>query len=300
MIQGRGGRFAVGAGSTADAPPATRHPPTPGIVRAQWPTTKPKPTKRLAKAARKIDASPALLTAAKVLRELLPGDSQFGDPLSTGGKESSQQLGRRLAELTEQRPGVMREAGLSALQVWEAVSEAQGRGRGTRDLAIVFTDLVDFSDWAVDAGDDAVLDLLRDVGRATELPVGANGGEVVKRLGDGMMAVFDDAGNALTAINEACANLAKVEADGYDPRLRAGVHWGRPRKIGGDYLGVDVNIAARLAQEAKGGEILVSGAVADRVEDLDARRKRRFAVKGVPKDLLAFSVRIPDASQSSA
>ena len=260
---------------------------------------KPKPAKRLARAAKRRRQLPALLTAAKVLRELLPGDSQFGDPLSTGGKESSQQLGRRLAELTEQRPGVMREAGLSALQVWEAVSEAQGRGRGTRDLAIVFTDLVDFSDWAVDAGDDAVLDLLRDVGRATELPVSAHGGEVVKRLGDGMMAVFDDAGDALTAINEACANLAKVKADGYEPRLRAGVHWGRPRKIGGDYLGVDVNIAARLAQEAKGGEILVSGAVADRVEDLDARRKRRFAVKGVPKDLLAFSVRIPDASQSS-
>src|SRR3954463_15974414 len=169
----------------------------------------PKQPGRLRTAARKLDASPALLTAAKMLRELLPGDSQFGDPLSTGGKESSQQLGRRLAELTEQRAGVMREAGLSALQVWEAVSEAQGRGRGTRDLAIVFTDLVDFSDWAVDAGDDAVLEMLRDVGRATEPPIGANGGEVVKRLGDGMMAVFDDAGHALTAINEACANLAK-------------------------------------------------------------------------------------------
>jgi adenylate cyclase len=262
-------------------------------------TDDPKPAKRLARAARRIDSSAALLTAAKFMRELLPGDSQFGDPLSTGGKESSQQLGRRLAELTEQRPGLMREAGLSALQVWEAVSEAQGRGRGTRDLAIVFTDLVDFSNWALDAGDDAVLELLRDVGRATEPAVGANGGEVVKRLGDGMMAVFDDAGHALAAITEACANLAKVEADGYEPRLRAGLHWGRPRRIGGDYLGVDVNIAARLAQEAKGGEVLVSGAVADRVEGLDARRKRRFSVKGVPKDLTAYSVRIPQASQTS-
>jgi class 3 adenylate cyclase len=225
------------------------------------------------------------------MRELLPGDSQFGDPLSTGGKESSQQLGRRLAELTEQRPGLMREAGLSALQVWESISEAQGRGRGTRDLAIVFTDLVEFSDWAVDAGDDAVLELLRDVGRATEPAVGAHGGEVVKRLGDGMMAVFDDAGEALKAIEEAYTKLADVHADGYDPRLRAGVHWGRPRRIGGDYLGVDVNIAARLAQEAGPGEVLVSGAVHERVEGLDAKRKRRFAVKGVPKDLTAYSVR---------
>src|SRR4051812_7022264 len=229
---------------------------------------KPQKAKRLAPAARQGDSSAALLTRAKMLRELLPGDSQFGAPLSTGGKESSQQLGRRLAELTEQRPGLMREAGLSALQVWEAVSEAQGRGRGTRDLAIVFTDLVDFSDWAVDAGDDAVLELLRDVGRATEPPFGSNGGGIVKRLGDGMMAVFDDAGAALDAIAAACENLAKVKVDGYDPRLRAGVHWGRPRRIGGDYLGVDVNIAARLAQEAGAGEVLVSGAVNDRVEGL--------------------------------
>jgi adenylate cyclase len=258
----------------------------------------PKRPNRLVRAARKVDASPALLTAAKLVREMLPGDPQFGDPLSTGGKEQSQLLGRRLAELTEQRPGVMRETGLSALQVWEALSEAQGRGRGTRDLAIVFTDLVDFSDWALEAGDDAVLDLLRDVGRATEPAVGAQGGEVVKRLGDGMMAVFDDAAAALAAVDEACANLAGVEADGYEPRLRAGVHWGRPRRIGGDYLGVDVNIAARLAQEAKGGEVLVSGAVADRVDGLDARRKRRFAVKGVPKDLIAYSVRMPPTAQN--
>ena len=246
---------------------------------------------RLAQAAAKVDSSPALLTAAKFLRELLPGDSQFGDPLSTGGKESSQQLGRRLADLTEQRPGLMREAGLSALQVWEAVSEAQGRGRGRRDLAIVFTDLVDFSSWAVGAGDDAVLALLRDVGRAVEPPVSAHGGDVVKRLGDGMMAVFDDAGAALEAIGTMCSNLTDVSADGYDPRLRAGVHWGRPRKIGGDYLGVDVNVAARLAKEARAGEVLVSGPVHERVDGLDAKRKRRFSVKGVPKDLTAFSVR---------
>src|SRR5437016_2923044 len=93
------------------------------------------------------------LTVAKVARALLPGDSQFGDPLSTGGKEQPQLVGRRLAELTAERPGFLREAGLSALQVWQSVAEAQGRGRGDRDIAIVFTDLVDFSDWALEAGD---------------------------------------------------------------------------------------------------------------------------------------------------
>jgi hypothetical protein len=52
--------------------------------------------------------------------------------------------------------------------VWQAVSEAQGRGRGDEPLAILFTDLVGFSDWALHAGDDAALELLRTVGRTVD------------------------------------------------------------------------------------------------------------------------------------
>jgi adenylate cyclase len=248
--------------------------------------------RRVAAALRELDSRPGLVELAKRLRRRLPGDPDFGDPLSVGGREQAHLLGRRLAEVTDKRPGLMREAGLSALQVWEALSEAQGRGRGDRPLAIVFTDLVEFSDWALAAGDDAVLKLLRDVGRATEPAVAEHGGEVVKRLGDGMMAVFDEAGAALTAVEVARERLRDVRADGYEPLLRAGVHWGRPRRIGGDYLGVDVNVAARLAQEAGPGETLVSGAVHDRCDGLDAKRKRRFSVKGVPDDVTAYSVRM--------
>src|SRR5438874_7934690 len=123
-----------------------------------------KTPKRARAAARRLNRSPALMTAAKLVRELLPGDSRFGDPLSTAGQAQPEVVGRRLAELTSTRPGVMREAGLTALQVWQALSEAQGRGQGDEQLAIVFTDLVDFSDWALGAGDEAALELLRAVG----------------------------------------------------------------------------------------------------------------------------------------
>jgi adenylate cyclase len=246
----------------------------------------------LAAQARRTNANPKLLTAAKFVRELLPGDSKFGDPLSTAGREQPQLVGRRLAEVTSERPGVLREAGLSALQVWQAMAEAQGRGRGEQDLAIVFTDLVGFSDWALDAGDEHALELLREVGLAMEPPVSAYGGEVVKRLGDGMMAIFDEPSDALEALREACARVSDVEVDGYRPCFRAGLHVGRPRRIGGDYLGVDVNVAARLTEEASGGEVLVSGPALAQLDGdaLGAKRKRRFKVKGVPKDLTAFSV----------
>ena len=233
-----------------------------------------------------------LLSAVRQLREVLPGDSRFGDTLSTGGPSQSQVIGRRLAEATQERPSVLREAGMSALQVWQAISDGTGRDTDERELAILFTDLVDFSGWAMRAGDGTALQLLRDVGDAIEPPVTANGGEVVKRLGDGMMAAFAEPADALNAVFDANERLASVEADRYRPRIRAGMHLGYPRRIGGDYLGVDVNVAARIADAAKGDEILVSEVALARIEreGLKVRRKRFFHAKGVPSEVAIFSV----------
>lgn len=254
-----------------------------------------RPASKVATSARRLNESAALLTAAKLVRQLLPGDSKFGDPLSTAGRKQHQLVGRRLSELTAERPGVLREAGLTALQVWQAMSEAQGRGQGDEQLAIVFTDLVGFSDWALEAGDEAALELLRDVGQAMEPCVSAHDGEVVKRLGDGMMAVFEDPKQALAAIVEMREKLDEVEAPGYQPCFRAGLHVGRPRKLGGDYLGVDVNIAARVAEQAAGDELLVSDRALERLDQdgLEVKRKKRFnirGVKGVPPDMAAYRV----------
>src|SRR4051794_12098166 len=152
---------------------------------------------KLATRAKKLNESPALLTAAKLARQLLPGDSQFGDPLSTAGKQQHQLVGRRISELTAERPGFLREAGLSALQVWQALSEAQGRGQGDAELAIVFTDLVGFSDWALEAGGEAALELLRGVGLAMEPRVGAPHGGGGQRPGVGPMAGVGDPQDAL-------------------------------------------------------------------------------------------------------
>jgi adenylate cyclase len=247
---------------------------------------------RVAAGGRRLNQDPRLLTAVRRLRDLLPGDSRFGDSLSVAGEKQSDQVGRRLSELTAERPGVLREAGLSALQVWQAVSEAQGRGRGEVELTILFTDLVDFSEWAVDAGDEAALELLRDVGEAIEPAVRDRGGEVVKRLGDGMMAVFTDPADAVEAVEAAREGLAEIEADGYRPVIRAGIHRGQPRKIGGDYLGVDVNIAARVAEQAGADELLVSDRVIEELSEdsVSARKKRLFRGKGVPKDMTIYSL----------
>jgi adenylate cyclase len=245
---------------------------------------------KLAAALRRTDERPRLLLAAKLARELLPGDSGYGDPLSTGGSQPSQQLGRRLSALTAERPSLLGEIGLSALQVWESIS-AQGADRGERELAILFTDLVDFSDWSLRAGDTVAVELLRDVGSAIEPAVTAHGGVVVKRLGDGLMAAFEDPAGAVAAALEARDSIAEVEVNGYRPQMRAGIHIGRPRQLGGDYLGTDVNIAARVADAASGGEVLVSDSVRERLDESSLKlKRRRFKAKGAPSDLSVYTV----------
>jgi adenylate cyclase len=74
--------------------------------------------------------------------------------------------------------------------------------------------------------------------------------------------------------------------------MRAGIHWGRPRRLGGDYLGIDVNIAARVADAAKGGEVLVSDAAFARLETSNLRtgRPKRLRAEGVPRQLQIIRV----------
>jgi class 3 adenylate cyclase len=181
---------------------------------------------------------------------------------------------------------------MGALQAWQALSEASGRGRGDHDVALLFTDLVGFSSWALEAGDAAVVDLLRDVGARVETAVDEYGGRIVKRLGDGVMAVFASTAEAVDAALTMQQRLEAIEADRYRPRMRAGVHWGRPRKLGGDFLGVDVNIAARVGEAADASEVLVSdqaGAALD-PDRFEVGRSRRLKAAGAPRDLRVLSV----------
>src|SRR3989440_3836847 len=213
-------------------------------------------TGRFVEALKRFDAHPRLIKAAQAARGLLPGDQSYGDPLSVAGNEPPQLLGQRIVNLTNERPSAIRELGLSTLQVWQALSEAQGRGRGDRQVAILFTDLVGFSKWALDAGDEKAVDLLRQGGLAVEPCVSAHDGVLVKRLGDGIMAVFDDPTEAVCAALDATEAIGGVEVAGHRPGLRAGVHVGKPRKLGGDYYGVGVDVAAPRAAALRPGGVL--------------------------------------------
>jgi adenylate cyclase len=251
---------------------------------------------RLRRLAGRVDSQPALLTAAERLRRRLPGDAQFGDAMSTAGSEPVEVVARSVSALRPGRKSVVQELGLAGLQVWQSLSEVAGRGHGDREMAILFTDLVGFSTWALKAGDAAALELLRLVGTAVETAVTDHDGRVVKWLGDGVMATFLDPRSAVDAALEAHAAVAQIDLDGHTPRMRAGIHWGSPRRLGGDYLGVDVNIAARVSDAAKADQVLVSEPLLRRVElgDLRTGRSKRLRADGAPRDLHVVAVSRPD------
>lgn len=242
---------------------------------------------------------PDVVAFVRRARGLLPGDPDFGDPLSTAGEGGPRAAARAADRLLGNRDAASREVSLGVLQVWQALTETVSRRPANPEVTLVFTDLVGFSNWSLSAGDDATLTLLRQVARAVESPLLDAGGHIVKRLGDGIMAVFRNPLVAVRAVFVADEAMKSVRVDGYTPQMRVGIHTGRPQRLGSDWLGVDVNIAARVMERAVKGGIMISGAALDLIpqSELDelgimAKRARKppFAHKpaGVPADLAIY------------
>ena len=83
----------------------------------------------------------------------------------------------------------------------------------------------------------------------------------VNTEGDAFFAVFTRPGDALGAATQAQVALATAAwPAGRELRVRMGIHSGEGRHGGDDYIGIDVNRAARIASAAHGGQVLVSDA----------------------------------------
>jgi adenylate cyclase len=234
----------------------------------------------------------SLVSVVRAYRQVLPGDSNFGDPMSTVGTSPARVLGRRAGALNQGRLSILAEVSLGGLQVADWLGEDLRGVASNDELTILFADLRGYSEWALEAGDETSLDMLRNADALVTESVEAHEGQVVKRLGDGTMAIFPECPPAVKAAFDAISEVRKLSSDGFRPILRAGVHVGTPQRIGDDFIGVDVNIAARLCEAAPGGEVFVSEAVRDRAgEDGFAAEPAEANLRGVPPSLSIYRAR---------
>ena len=124
----------------------------------------------------------------------------------------------------------------------------------------------------------------------------AHGGHEVRTEGDAFFVAFERAGHAVGAAVAAQRGLAAhAWPSGVAVRVRMGVHTGEPRVVGGDYVGMDVHLAARICSAAHGGQVVVSEATqralsGATVEELGLRDLGEHRLKDLARPLRLYQV----------
>ena len=132
-----------------------------------------------------------------------------------------------------------------------------------RPPAMCFLDITGFTRLTSERGDKAAADLADVLGRLVMRVSVEHGGRPVKWLGDGVMLHFRDPGAAVDAALIMADEVPRVGL----PPAHVGLHAGPVVFQDGDYYGSTVNLASRIAEYARPGEVLVSRAVVDASTD---------------------------------
>jgi class 3 adenylate cyclase/alpha-beta hydrolase superfamily lysophospholipase len=152
---------------------------------------------------------------------------------------------------------------------------------------LLFVDVVDSTQRAVQAGDRRWHSVLDDLHALLRRQAERFRGRVLKGTGDGALVMFD---GPARAIQSASATAESVR--GLDLEVRCGLHTGEVELLHTDVGGYAVNLAARVVDEAKPGEVLVSRTVVDLVKGSGLRFEDRGtrSLKGVPEEWQLFAL----------
>jgi len=162
--------------------------------------------------------------------------------------------------------------------------------------AFLITDIVG-STRATRADAGAMQVLLEEHDDALASAVASSHGRIFKHTGDGICAVFEDPGRAISAAVEAQRSLRRLGAD-----VRMGIDVGVAHPRGDDYFGLPLNRCARVMGLAHGGQILVTRATHELVrDDLPAEFSLRdlgwVRLRGFDDDDWLFQVLAPGLAE---
>ena len=156
---------------------------------------------------------------------------------------------------------------------------------------IVFTDLEGSTSLTQQLGDTRAMGLLRAHDEIIRDSVRRHGGSEVKHTGDGMMAAFPSVAGAIGSAVQIQRRLADDDV-GFPLRVRIGMSAGEPVTEHSDFFGAAVQLAARLADRAEPGTVLVSSAVRDLAlgKGFVFRKRGRLRPKGFAESVQVFEV----------
>jgi eukaryotic-like serine/threonine-protein kinase len=160
-------------------------------------------------------------------------------------------------------------------------------------VTIMFSDIEGSTEKTDRLGDKAWMDVLREHNAIVREQLRAFGGFEVKSEGDGFMVAFQSAGKALECAAAIQTALAERNKTATEPvNVRMGLHAGEVIKEGSDFFGRNVIMAARVASQATGGEILASSVVKALLSGSDVSwgDARRVELKGLPGEHEIWSV----------
>ena len=192
------------------------------------------------------------------------------EPAMAAGKGpeaiSNPEFADRISPLAEQSLVAMyhaqqaREWTANIIEGFETMMASAGiHSRLERLPAICFLDITGYTRLTQELGDDAAAELAATMARIVRRSSVEHGGKPIKWLGDGVMFHFPEASPAVRSAIEMVEALAVAQL----PPAHVGVHAGPVLFQEGDYFGQTVNLASRIADYARPGEVLVSRAVGD-------------------------------------
>ena len=159
--------------------------------------------------------------------------------------------------------------------------------------AIMFTDIVGYTKLM---GEDEVktMDILKRNREIHQTDIKNYNGRLLKEMGDGILASFT---SVLDAVH--CAGKIQEEARNADYPLKIGIHLGEILVENDDVYGDGVNIASRIQETGKGGQILVSETVHANIENkpgITSRFQEEKQLKNVKDPVRIYAIDL-DATQ---
>lgn len=150
------------------------------------------------------------------------------------------------------------------------------------ELAILFADVCGSTRLYDTIGDakarDTIAECISLMTQATE----RHNGRLIKTIGDEVMTTFENVDDAAHAASEMQESITQdLVVDGRNIEIRTGFHFGPAIIEKDDVFGDAVNIAARMAGQAKAGQILTTSSTVARLSDIfETRQIDRAHVKG--------------------